>query len=394
MNNKSLSVLVLMLIALFLPHLAFAQVDVSSATIKGTVLDPAGAVIPNATVTVISVDRGISQKVQTGAEGTYQVPLLQPGFYRIEVQAEGFDKTVVQRLELTVGQAAVFDVHLQVGSVKNEMDVNAEAPLIETENTQQANTLAEKTIDNLPNISRSFTDSVFTLPGVSSSDAPRAQFPGYTGFLTSGFSVGGGNGRNNLITLDGGENDYGSGQLRTPNISVESIQEFQVNRSAFGAEFGFTAGTAVNVVTKSGSNDFHGSVYGFFSDEATIARNYFATTPNEPFAQNFFPGVTVGGPIIKNKLFFFTSYEFRKIDTPQFRNYLNTPEALGINGNPDQLNYVKQLASSGDPTLQGLAGFFTQALVPMANPAVAKLLGQNNGIFNDTVRSHDWVTRL
>jgi len=394
MSHKSLSILVLMLIALLLPHLVIAQVDVSTATIKGTVLDPAGAVIPNATVTVTSLDRGVSQRVQSGGEGTYQVPLLQPGAYRIEVQSEGFDKTVVQRVELTVGQAAVFDVHLQVGSVKNEMDVNAEAPLIETEKTQQANTLAEKQIDNLPNISRGFTESVFTLPGVSSSDAPRSQFPGYTGFLTSGFSVGGGNGRNNLITLDGGENDYGSGQLRTPNISVESIQEFQVNRSAFGAEFGFTAGTAVNVVTKSGTNDFHGSVYGFFSDQATIARNYFETLVKEPYAQNFFPGVTLGGALVKNKLFFFTSYEFKKIDTPQFRNYLNTPEAMGINGNPDQLNYVKQLASSGNATLAGLAGFFSQALLPMNNPNVASLLTANNGVFNDSTISHDWVTRL
>ena len=393
MSNKFLIISVLMFIILF-PSLAMAQVDASTATIKGTVLDPAAAVIPGATVIVTSIDRGVAQKVVTGPEGSYQVPLLPPGLYRVEVQAEGFDKAVAQGVELSVGQAMVFDVHLKIGAVTNEMVVNADAPLIETEKTQQANTLAERQIDNLPNVSRNFTDSVFTLPGVSSSDAPRAQFPGYTGFMTTGFSVGGGNGRNNLITFDGGENDYGSGQLRTPNVSVESVQEFQVNRSAFAAEFGFTAGTAVNVVTKSGSNDFHGSVYGFFSDEATIARNYFATTPNEPFAQNFFPGVTVGGPIIKNKLFFFTSYEFRKIDTPQFRNYLNTPEALGINGNPDQLNYVKQLASSGNATLAGLAGFFSQALIPMNNPNVASLLTANNGVFNDSTLSHDWVTRM
>ncbi len=135
-----------------------------------------------------------------------------------------------------------------------------------------------RSIDNLPNLTRNFTDSVFTLPGVSNSDAPRLQNPGYTGFLTSGFSIGGSNGRNNLVTFDGGENDYGSGQLRTPNVSVESVQEFQVNRNAFAAEFGFTAGTAVNVVTKSGTNDFHGSAYAFFRDQHTGARNYFDTS--------------------------------------------------------------------------------------------------------------------
>lgn len=382
------------LIALLVPVTVYAQVDVSTATLKGTIFDPNEAVIPGATVLATNIERGISQRATAGPDGTYQIPLLPPGVYRVEVEAEGFEKTVAQRVELTVGQAAIFDVHLQVGSVKSEVVVNEGIALVEAEKTQQANTLATRQIGNLPNITRNFTDSVFTLPGVSSSDAPRAQFPGYTGFVTSGFSVGGSNGRNNLVTFDGGENDYGSGQLRTPNISVESVQEFQVNRNAFAAEFGFTAGTAVNVVTKSGSNEFHGSGYAFFRDQNTQARNFFDTTASKPFDQSFFPGVTFGGPIVKSKLFFFTSYEFRKVDTPRFRNYLNTPEALGINGSPDQLNYVNALAASTDPTLQGLAGFFQHALVPTNFPNVVTLLNANNGVFNDMTRSHDWVTRV
>ncbi len=376
---------------------ALAQVDVSTATLKGAVYDPNQAAIPGAIILVTNIERGISQKVTSGEDGTYRIPLLPPGVYRVEVQAEGFEKAVAPSVELTIGQAAILDVRLQLGSVKTEVDVTEGVVLIETEKTQQANTLNKAQIENLPNLTRNFTDSVFTLPGVSSSDAPRAQFPGYTGFLTSGFSIGGSNGRDNLVTFDGGENDYGSGQLRTPNISVESVQEFQVNRNAFSAEFGFTAGTAVNVVTKSGTNAFHGSVYAYFSDQNTEARNFFdnsAVTPTKPFSQNFFPGVTVGGPIIRNKLFVFSSYEFRKVDTPQFRSYLNTPEAQGINGNPDQLSYVNQLNASGNPTLQSLAGFFKQALLPMSDPAVASLLNANNGVSTDTVGSHDWVTRL
>jgi len=393
MVHKSFKLFCL-LIALLVPITAYAQVDVSTATLKGSIYDPNDAAIPGATILVTNIDRGISQRVTAGPDGSYQVPLLPPGIYRVEVQFEGFEKAVAQRVELTIGQAAVFDVHLQVGSVKSEVLVTESVALIEAEKTQQANTLPNRQISNLPNITRNFTDSVFTLPGVSSSDAPRAQNPGYTGFVTSGFSVGGSNGRNNLVTFDGGENDYGSGQLRTPNISVESVQEFQVNRNAFGAEFGFTAGTAVNVVTKSGTNEFHGSVYGFFRDQNTQARNFFDTTASKPFDQNFFPGATFGGPIIKNKLFFFTSYEFRKVDTPRFRSYLSTPEAQGINGSPDQLNYVNALAASGDPTLQGLAGFFKQALVPMNFPNVVKLLSANDGVFTDKTRSHDWVTRV
>lgn len=372
----------------------YAQVDVSTATLKGTIYDPYQAVVPSAVVVVTSLERGTSQKVTSDEQGAFRVPLLPPGIYRVEVHAEGFETSVAQRVELTIGQAAVFDFRLQLGSVKSEVDVTEGVGVIEIEKTQQANTLANAQIDNLPNLARNFTDSVFTLPGVSSSDAPRAQFPGYTGFVTSGFSVGGSNGRTNLVTIDGGENDYGSGQLRTPNISVESVQEFQVNRNAFGAEFGFTAGTAVNVVTRSGSNDFHGSAYGFFSDDYTMARNFFDTVPGRPYAQNFYPGVTVGGPIRRNKLFIFSSYEFHDVDTPRFRNYLNTPEAQGINGNPDQLSYVNALMHSGDPNLIGFGGFLQQALIPMNNPYLAQLLNANQGIFDDTTRSHDWVTRL
>src|SRR5579872_7448250 len=316
------SLCIFILAALAVTMTGFGQVDVATATLKGIVLDPNAAFVPGAMITVMNGDRGISKTVTTSAEGSYQIPLLPPGMYTIQVEAKGFEKAVANQVELTVGQSAVFDVHLKIGSVKDVVVVTDAAPLIEAEKTQQANTINTNQIGNLPNMTRNFTDSVFTLPGVSNSDAPRLQNPGYTGFLTSGFSIGGSNGRNNLITFDGGENDYGSGQLRTPNVSIESVQEFQVNRNAFAAEFGFTAGTAVNVVTKSGTNQFHGSVYGFFRDQNLEARNFFDNTTSKPFDQLFTPGATFGGPIIRDKLFFFTSYEFRKVDVPQFKNYL------------------------------------------------------------------------
>jgi hypothetical protein len=297
-----------LLIALLLASVpAVGQVDVSTATLKGTVIDPLGAAVPGVTITVANADRGFTKTVTTGPDGSYQFPLLQPGIYRVEAEMEGFERSIANKVELSIGQSFIYDVHLQMGSVKDSLDVTADVPLIEIEKTQQANTLDTKQIDNLPNLTRNFTDSVFTLPGVSTSDAPRIQNPGYTGFLTSGFSIGGSNGRNNLITFDGGENEFGSGQLRTANVSVESVQEFQVNRSAFNAEFGFTAGTAVNVVTKGGTNKFHGSAYAFYRNQSTSAANYFNTAADKPFDQNFAPGVTLGGPILKDKLFFFTS---------------------------------------------------------------------------------------
>ena len=394
MYTKLLIISSLVLAVLLVALPLHAQVDVSTATLKGSVIDPTAAAVPAASVTVINLDRGFTKTVLTGDDGTYQIPLLQPGTYRVEVVREGFEKAIAEKIEMTIGQIVVYDIHLSLGSVSDVMQVTEAAPLIEAEKTQQANTLSASVISNLPNLTRNFSDSVFTLPGVSNSDAPRLQNPGFTGFMTSGFSVGGGNGRNNLVTFDGGENDYGSGQLRTPNVSVESVQEFQVNRNAFAAEFGFTAGTAVNVITKSGTNDLHGSVYGFFRDQNLEARNYFDTLPGKPFDQLFTPGATFGGAIIKDKLFFFTSYEFRKVDLPEFKSYLNTPDAQGINGNPAQLSYVNALAASGDPTLTAIAGIFRQALLPMSNPNVVSLLTANNGVFPDLTRSQDWVTRI
>ena len=394
MSAKVFSISMFVLVVLLCVVPITAQVDVSTATLRGSVLDPSAAAVPAATVTVISLERGFTKTVVTGDDGTYQIPLLPPGVYRVEVVREGFEKAIANQLELTIGQSVVYDVHLVLGSVSDVMQVTEAAPLIEGEKTQQANTLAASTIGNLPNLTRNFTDSVFTLPGVSNSDSPRLQNPGFTGFLTSGFSVGGSNGRTNLVTFDGGENDYGSGQLRTPNVSVESVQEFQVNRNSFNAEFGFTAGTAVNVVTKSGTNQYHGSLYGFFRDQNMEARNFFDTLPGKPFDQLFTPGATFGGPIIRDKLFFFTSYEFRKVDVPQFKNYLNTPDVLGINGNPAQLSYVNGLAATGDPALTAIAAGLRQALLPMANPNVVSLLTANNGVADDVTRSQDWVTRV
>src|SRR6476659_6609666 len=135
--------------------------------------------------------------------------------------------------------------------------------LIDTERTQQSDTVERRQIENLPNLSRSFTSYIFTLPGVADAAAARAQQSRVINIPTSGFSVGAGNGRSNYVSIDGGENDSGTGNLRIRNLSVEAVQEFQVNRNAYAAEYGFTAGTAVNVVTRGGTNTFHGSGYLF-----------------------------------------------------------------------------------------------------------------------------------
>jgi hypothetical protein len=401
MPRTPLVLLVLLSIALIAPPLGYGQVDYSTATLKGTVLDPQHLLVAGANVTIQNPSTGFSKSVVTGGDGEYRFPLLAPGTYQIQVEAKGFAKAAGS-VSLTVGQVANYDIPLQIGSMAATVEVSGEAALVQVEQTQQANTIGERQVIDLPNLARDFTGSVFTLPGVSKSEAPRAQNPGFSGFQSSGFSIGGSNGRNNLVTIDGGENDYGSGQLRTPHTPVDSIQEFQVNRSSFASEFGFTSGTAVNIVTRTGTNEFHGSVYAFFRNQSTDAANYFAPkTGSKATEQNFVPGVTFGGPIIKNKLFFFTSYEFVKSDTPQFRSYATSAVAQPFSSYPAQIKYASQLA--GDPKLLALCaadpqncvpGLTTFLLTPSNFPNTARLLNPNTGTFNDWKKFQNWVTRV
>jgi Carboxypeptidase regulatory-like domain/TonB-dependent Receptor Plug Domain len=369
---------------------AFSQADVASATLKGTVTDPNKAVVVGATVTIRNAEKGISRIDRTNSQGIYQVPLLQPGIYEIRVEATGFQTQVVKNIELTLGRIVVYDVEMSVGAVTNEILVTSDAPLIEVERTQQANTIDRRQVENLPNIARDFTSYVFTLPGVASSSLPRVQNPGFT-FGSSGFSIGGSNGRNNLVTLDGGENEYGSGQIRT-NISVDAIQEFQVNRNAFAAEFGFTAGTAVNVITKGGTNNFHGSAFIFYRDQNTSARNFFDNRSEKLPDKRIYPGGTFSGPIIKDKAFFFTSFERQSIDTVRFRSYTDNAAVLGPTS--AQAAYLAQMNGTGNANLQRIAGNLAAALTTTNFPDTMKLLTENEGNIIAPDRLNSWTTRI
>jgi hypothetical protein len=374
---------------------ALAQADVSSATVKGTVTDPQGAAVPNATVTVKDLDQGITRTALTDADGEFQVLQVRPGAHDITVEAKGFNQYLLKDIRLTVGQTASLEVKLQVGGVRSEIVVTTSAPLIEVERTQQANTIEQRQIENLPNVGRNFQSYVYTLPGVSSSNAPRTQLAGrITGFGSSGFSIGGSNGRNNLITVDGGENEYGSGQTRF-DISPEAIQEFQVNRNSFTAEFGFTAGTAVNIITKSGTNKFHGSAYLFYRSQQTSARDAFdfSNPGKKSFTQQVFPGFTLGGPIAKNKLFFFTNYERQKNDNARFRTYTGNSLLLPSTA---QATLLAQLDASADANVRRISTNLRTALTTNATtyPNTFKLLRQNEGTFNGLARLNTWTTRM
>jgi hypothetical protein len=374
-------------------------------------MDPNGAVVAGATVTATNASTGLARVAKTTADGAYRFAALPPGTYQITTEAQGFAKEVFKGLELTVGQSSTYDVHLKVGGASEVVEVSAEnVPLIQTDQSQQANTINSIQVRELPNINRSFTNDVYTLPGVTNSDSTRSQNPGFTGYLTTGFSIGGSNGRNNLSTIDGGENEYGTGQYRVTNLPVDAIQEYQVNRNAFGAEFGFTDGSAINIITRSGGKQWHGDAFGYFRNKSTEATNFFNGLSGFPkaFSQNAYMGFSLGGALVKDKLFTFTAYEFQRLDTPFFNNILNSSEALGINTPglgancgaqfaslaPDQVCYLNALKASGNPFLIGFANGITPGMVPLNDPALNTILTRDNGVFNAPDRLHNVVTRF
>lgn len=393
MNRKifQLGFTLVFVLAVSIP--TFPQADVSTATIKGTITDPNNAVIAGGTITAKSVDRGITRIAKTDRDGVYQISLLQPGAYEVTIEATGFETKVANNVQLTVGQTQVLDLQLGIQGVSSQVAITAESPLIETERTQQANTIEKRQIESLPNVGRDFTAYVYTLPGVANSNAPRVQGAArFSGFGSTGFSIGGSNGRDNLVTVDGGENEYGSGQLRFA-LSPEVIQEFQVNRNSFAAEFGFTSGTAVNVVTKSGTNDFHGGAYVYYRSQKTSARNPFDFNATEPFDQQVYPGFSLGGPIVKNRAFFFTNYEKQRNDIARFRNYTTSnllqPDAA-------QASLLGKLDQSASANVRRISQNLRAALftTPSNFPTTFNMLSDQEGTFTGFSRFNTWTSRL
>jgi hypothetical protein len=387
-------------------NISFAQ-DSTTGALSGTVLDPQNRLVVGAKITVVNEATGAAKDAISTDDG-YQIPSLMPGTYRVEATAVGFAKSVAKRLTVSVGQLAVYDIHLQLGSESTVVEVKSDIAIIQPEQTQQANVINDRQVENLPNVNRLFTESVYTLPGVVNSFAPTLQNPGVgTAYQSSGFSIGGSNGRSNLVTIDGGENDYGSGALRVSHVPIDSIKEFQVNRNAFEAEFGFTVGTAINMITKGGTNQYHGSAAAYYRGRPTDAEKYFdklVDPGHKPFEQSAIFSGTFGGPIRKNRLFFFTAPEYQKLDSATVRNLAARqdfqPVSSQQNGyNPatgkcpnqntkqqqvTQFCYLTQLANVGGSLGMLGAGLLAHPIFgdPFNNPTLKALVTPNDGTFN------------
>jgi hypothetical protein len=359
-----------------LPTLLAAQAQVSSGDIRGTVVDALGGVLGGVKVTAADPDRGISRSTYTDAEGAYNLPLLPPGAYRLRFEMNGFATKVVEGVELRVGDALSLRTELAVSGMSTEVNVYAETPVIEPERTQQANTIESVRIHNLPINRRNYLDFALLAPGVvetndmvDGTDYRVVQTP------HSGLSFGGSNGRGNAFSIDGVENYYNSGGVR-PSISQEAVQEFQINRSTFSAEIGGAFGGAVNIVSKSGSNDFRGTLFGFLRQREIQARNYF--DPGKSAFTRLQSGAAAGGPIRRDKTYFFAALERLDRQETAFVPIYQDRGAL-VSLTPAQQQLFGFFEASGSAQLVGLARSMRAALTPSTR--TLELFDRNSGNF-------------
>jgi hypothetical protein len=304
---------VLCVATIFCASAAFAQAQSNAADLQGFVRDPQGAVIVGASVTARNTATNISRTATTNDDGFYQIVNLPPGQYEVTAEAPNFKRALLSDVKLTVGQRADLDVPLEIGAVGETVTITgATTDLVETSRTAVANTIEQQRIENLPINERSATGFALTISTVGRDNGrPIGPAP------TSGLNIGGQRGRSTLVQVDGADYTDNSVNAARSTVSQEAVQEYQVATNSYAAEFGRATGGIVNVVTKSGGNEFRGNVFGFIRHKTIQARNAFApiidNDPDKkaPFTRGQY-GATFGGPIKKDRTFFFASFEQRR----------------------------------------------------------------------------------
>ncbi|MDQ3281283.1 MAG: TonB-dependent receptor, partial [Acidobacteriota bacterium] len=335
--------LVLFVLCLLLPAAAFAQS--SAGAISGAVVDDSGSALPGVTITATNVATSATRTSVTNATGAYQIGLLPPGAYTVSASLEGFQPVRRDNVTVNIGTDTTLNLTLKVG-VSETMTVTAAAPLIEAERTQVSSVVNEEAIENLPTNGRNFIDFVLTTPGVVRDvRGGDISFAGQRGTLNS-------------LVIDGANNDntfFGqslgrTGSGRAPyQFSQDAVKEFQVNANAYSAEYGRAGGAVINVVTKSGTNDFDGTLFYFLRDRDYNANDYINVINNRvksPYHYDQY-GASVGGPIVQDRHFFFFNYDAQRNDLPN-------PVVLGggrnvvIRNADDQRGYDALLGRAGD----------------------------------------------
>ncbi|HKA37770.1 MAG TPA: carboxypeptidase regulatory-like domain-containing protein [Thermoanaerobaculia bacterium] len=288
----------------------------STGSMSGVIVDSSGGGVPGAAVSLRSADTGAVRTTTSGANGSFTFPYLIPGNYAVTAELSGFSPAKIANVTVTVGGDATVRMVLEPAGVQAAVTVSSEAPLIETTKTEVSSVVDEKLVKALPSNGRNFLDFVLDTPGVVKDN-----------FRVGDLVFAGQRGTLNSIVVDGTDNNntfFGqalgrTGSGRAPyQFSLDSVKEFQVNSNSYSAEYGRAGGAVINVVTKSGTNEFHGNAFYFYRDDSLNAKNYIDAVNGRAKAPYHFDqfGATVGGPIIPDKLFFFANYDGQRNRTP------------------------------------------------------------------------------
>ncbi|MGB9492833.1 MAG: carboxypeptidase regulatory-like domain-containing protein [Terriglobales bacterium] len=298
------SLRLLCVVAICLPaiRLGFAQ-GVATGDLRVIVKDPKGSVVTNATVTVSNATKGLERAGSGDGLGGYNVRQLPPGSYTVTVDAAGFAKAQSTDVAITVGGIVELPIALTVAAGKEVVEVTSQAELVETSRSSTTDTIGERRIDNLPINGRNYIN--FTL---TDSQVQRDNAPNLGAAPTSGLNMSGQSGRSNLVNVDGADATDNSTNGVRSTVSQEDVQEFQIITNNYAAEYGRASGGVVNIITRSGSNDFHGDVFGYLRNRNFQAVNPFSTASNPDYTR-VQAGAAFGGPIKKDKTYYFFSYE-------------------------------------------------------------------------------------
>jgi len=361
-------------IAVFAIVLSGAIVEAQTGgTIAGVVQDESAAAIPGATVTITNVNTGIIRTTVSDAGGRYRVAALIPGSYEIQVELQGFQTAVRKGLTLNVGSEIDIPMTLNAGTVEEKIEVTAAAPMVQTANASLGAVVEGDTVRDLPLNGRSF-DQLISLQSSSPTYRPQAG-NGTIGFATA-FTINGAWQTMNTYLMDGVEQVGGAlmgtapGGVLGKNMGVDAVQEFKVLTGSYSAEYGKRAGAVVNVATRSGTNELHGSGYEFHRDSVFDALNYFDTA-RTPFRRNQF-GATLGGPIRKNRTFFFGNYEGLRD--------LSNPSLVGVYADENaRAGFLPCAAVTPAPAVCPANGLFNVGVATSVVPFLAEMSPIPNG---------------
>jgi hypothetical protein len=285
----------------------FSQSQSTTGLIQGTVVDQNGAIVSGASVNVKNVNTGVERTVSSNTDGFFTAPLLPLGTYRVTTTASGFTNSILENVEVTIGNTLALTISLKVGGAAETVDVSADAEVVDTARTELSTQINQRSVENLPINRRDFSRFALLTPGVSIVQGPDGDE----------ISINGQKGIQNNVSIDGADannpffGEQRGGQRPAFTISLESVKEFQVVPVGASAEFGRSSGGFINAVTKSGTNRFSGAAFLFFRNQSLSSQNPDAVDaglPTEDF-RNYQFGGNVGGPIKKDKAFFFVAYE-------------------------------------------------------------------------------------